>query len=253
MRLCVPIPCFFGKDDFCDAIKKVASLGYDAAETYRWQGLDYEKVRNTLDETGVELLSMCTSEFRLTDPQYRQLWLDGLKESCEAAKKLGVKRLITQVGQDTGEERAKQHEAIVTTIKMGLPILEESGVILMPEPLNTYVNHPGYYLWSAVEGFEIIKEIDHPNVKLVYDIYHQQVMEGNIIPNVTNNLDLIEHLHSAGHPGRHELQYGENDYNVIFDAIDKAGYKGACGLEYGPLLDPMESLKIAKEKYGAKK
>jgi hydroxypyruvate isomerase len=75
-------------------------------------------------------------------------------------------------------------------------------------------------------------------------------MEGNIIPSVTKNLDLIAHLHSAGHPGRHELQFGENDYKVIFDAIDKAGYTGACGLEYSPLMDPIESLKIAKEKYG---
>ena len=74
----------------------------------------------------------------------------------------------------------------------------------MIEPLNTLFNHPGYYLWSAVEGFDIIREVDHPLVKVVYDIYHQQIMEGNIIPNITQNLDCIAHLHSAGHPGRHE-------------------------------------------------
>lgn len=120
----------------------------------------------------------------------------------------------------------------------------------MPEPLNTYVNHPGYYLWSSAEGFDIIREVGHPNVKIIYDIYHQQIMEGNIIPNVVNNLDLIAHLHSAGHPGRHELQYGETDYRVVFDAIDKAGYKGACGLEYNPLMNPDESLIKARELYG---
>ena len=250
MRLCVPIPCFFKNVDFCEAIKTVASLGYDAAETYRWKDLDLDKVKATLDETGVELLSMCTSEFRMTTPEHRQLWLDGLKESCIAAGKLGVKKLITQVGQDTGAPREEQRASIVAALNAAKPILEEYGVTIMPEPLNTYVNHPGYYLWSSIEAFDIIREVDHPNVKLIYDIYHQQVMEGNIIPSVTKNLDLIAHLHSAGHPGRHELQYGENDYNVIFDAIDKAGYTGACGLEYSPLMDPIESLKIAKEKYG---
>ena len=250
MRLCVPIPCFFKNVDFCEAIKTVASLGYDAAETYRWKDLDLDKVKATLDETGVELLSMCTSEFRMTTPEHRQLWLDGLKESCIAAGKLGVKKLITQVGQDTGAPREEQRASIVAALNAAKPILEEYGVTIMPEPLNTYVNHPGYYLWSSIEAFDIIREVDHPNVKLIYDIYHQQVMEGNIIPSVTRNLDLIAHLHSAGHPGRHELQYGENDYNVIFDAIDKAGYTGACGLEYSPLMDPIESLKIAKEKYG---
>lgn len=250
MKLCVPIPCFFKNMDFCDAIRTVASLGYTAAETYNWKGLDLDRVKATLDETGVELLSMCTSEFRMTTPEHRQIWLDGLSESCAAAKKLGVKMLITQVGKDTGEERARQHESIVAALTAAKPILDEYGVTVMPEPLNLYVNHPGYYLWSSAEGFDIIKEVDHPRVKLVYDIYHQQIMEGNIIPSVTNNLDLIAHLHSAGHPGRHELWLGENDYNFIFDAIDKAGYTGACGLEYNPTLDPIESLRIAKKKYG---
>ena len=250
MRLCVPIPCFFGKMDFCDAIKKVRELGYDCAETYKWQGLDLDKVRGTCEENGVELLSMCTTEFRMTSPENRKLWLEGLKESCAAAKKVGASRLITQVGQDTGAPREEQHASIVAALKEAKPILEDSGIIIMIEPLNTYVNHPGYYLWSSVEGFDIIREVDHPLVKVVYDIYHQQVMEGNIIPNVTNNLDCIAHLHSAGHPGRHELQFGENDYKVIFKAVDEAGYTGACGLEYRPLLDPVESLIEAKRLYG---
>ena len=250
MRLCVPIPCFFKDGDFAAAIRRVKALGYDAAETYNWKNLDFDAVRAACEETGVELLSMCTTEFRMTDPALRTAWLDGLKESCEAAKKLGVKRLITQVGPDTGAPRAQQHASIVAALRDARPILEDSGVTIMIEPLNTYVNHPGYYLWSSVEGFEIIREVDHPLVKVVYDIYHQQVMEGNIIPNVTNNLDCIAHLHSAGHPGRHELQYGESDYKVIFAAVDKAGYTGACGLEYSPLLEPEESLRLAKEIYG---
>lgn len=250
MRLCVPIPCFFGDMDFCEGLRRVKALGYDAAETYNWKGLDFDAVRRTCEETGVELLSMCTSEFRMTDPTFRQAWLDGLEESCQAANRMGVKRLITQVGQDTGAPREQQHAAIVETLNLAQPILEKSGVTIMLEPLNTLVNHPGYYLWSAVEGFEIIREVNHPLVKLVYDIYHQQVMEGNIIPNITKNLDCIAHLHSAGHPGRNELQYGENDYKVIFAAVDKAGYTGACGLEYRPLMDPEESLREAMRLYG---
>ena len=250
MRLCVPIPCFFGDMEFCEGLRRVKALGYDAAETYNWKGLDFDAVRRTCEETGVELLSMCTSEFRMTDPTFRQAWLDGLEESCQAANRMGVKRLITQVGQDTGAPREQQHAAIVETLNLARPILEKSGVTIMLEPLNTLVNHPGYYLWSAVEGFEIIREVNHPLVKLVYDIYHQQVMEGNIIPNITKNLDCIAHLHSAGHPGRNELQYGENDYKVIFAAVDKAGYTGACGLEYRPLMDPEESLREAMRLYG---
>lgn len=251
MRLCVPVPCFYGDMDFADAIRKIGTLGYDAAETYNWKNLDLEKVKNACDESGVELLSMCTTEFRMTDPAFRKDWLAGLKESCAAANKVGATKLITQVGPDTGADRKLQHEAIVTTLMEAKPILEDSGVTIMLEPLNTYFNHPGYYLWSSVEGFEIVREVNHPLVKIVYDIYHQQIMEGNIIPNVTNNLDCIAHLHSAGHPGRNELQYGESDYKVIFAAIDKTGYSGACGLEYRPLMEPTESLIEARRLYGA--
>ncbi len=249
MRFCVPVPCFFGGMDFCAAMKKIRELGFDAAETYDWKSLDLERVRQTCAEAGVELLSMCTTAFNMTAPEKRGDWLAGLKESCAAAQKAGVKRLITQVGQDTGAERAYQHESIVAALREARPILEESGVTIMIEPLNTYVNHPGYYLWSSREAFDIIREVGHPLVKVVYDIYHQQVMEGNIIPSITENLDCIAHLHAAGHPGRHELQYGENDYRVIFDAVDKAGYTGACGLEYTPIMDSEESLREFKRIY----
>lgn len=251
MRLCVPIPCFLGGIPFEDAIRRVKELGFDAVETYNWKVLDLDAVRAACEETGVELMSMCTTEFRMTTPEHRQIWLDGLRESCEAAKRVGAKRLITQVGQDTGEEREAQRASIVAALEEAKPILETYGVTIMPEPLNPYFDHPGYFLTRSDEAFDIIREVDHPLVKIVYDIYHQQITEGNIIPNVTKNLDCIAHLHSAGHPGRHELQLGENDYKVIFAAIDKAGYDGACGLEYTPTMDPVESLRAAKELYGS--
>ena len=250
MRLCVAIPCFFKGIDFCDAIRQTAALGFDAAETYKWQWLELEKVRDVLQETGVELLSMCTTEFRLTDPAFRDLWLDGIRKSCVAARMLGVKRLITQVGNDTGAPRQEQHASIVDGLRAGLDILEEYGVTVMIEPLNTYVNHPGYYLWSSAEAFEIVREVNSPFVKVIFDIYHQQIMEGNIIPNVTGNLDCIAHLHGAGHPGRNELQYGESNYGVILKAIENAGYTGAIGLEYRPLMDPIESLREAARIFG---
>ena len=250
MRLCVPIPCFFKGADFCDAIRRVAALGYDAVETYKWKDLDLEAVRRTLDECGVELLSICTTEFRLTDPDHRDAFVEGVRESCAAAKALGAKRMITQVGGDTGAPREEQHASIVAGLRAAAPILEENGITLMIEPLNVLVNHKGYYLPYSAEAFEIIREVDSPFVKVIYDIYHQQVSEGNIIPTVLGNLEHIAHLHGAGHPGRHEMQNGESNYRVIIDRIDEAGYTGALGLEYSPLLDPIESLKTAKELFG---
>ena len=250
MKLCVPLPCFFSGLPFETAIAKTAALGYTYAEIYGWKHLDLAAAANALKETGVTLLSMCTTEFCLTDPARRGLWLDGIKESCEAAAALGVKKLITQVGPDTGAARAAQHASIAEGLAAGAEILEKAGVTVMIEPLNTKVDHPGYYLTSSAEAFEIVREVSSPNVKVVFDIYHQQISEGNIIPNITKNLDGIAHLHAAGHPGRNDLQFGENDYKNIFAAVDNAGYTGACGLEYRPLGDPEASLAEAKRLYG---
>ena len=250
MRLCVVLPCHFptGRtEEVCAAIRRCAELGYDAVEAYGWGGWDLNAIRQTADQCGVEFLSLLVPETRMTDPAYRESWLTALKQACEAARIVGAKRLITQVGPDTGAPREEQRAAIVETLKQAKPILEAYGVTVMPEPLNTKVNHPGYYLTAADEAFAIVREVDSPYVKIVYDIYHQQITEGDIIPTVVKNLDCITHLHAAGHPGRHELWEGELNYAYIFDALDQAGYTGSCGLEYGALGNPQESLKRARE------
>ena len=251
MRFCVPIPCFFSKMPFDEAVHTVGKLGYDAAETYHWKGLiDPERTVDACKESGVEVMSLMVEQISMTDPSCRDGWLRAVEEAADFALSIGAKRILSQVGQDTGAPREEQHASIVEGLIRARDIVSGRGVTLMIEPLNTFVEHPGYYLTKSVEAFDIIREVDHPNIKMVYDIYHQQIMEGNIIPNITNNLDCIEHIHAAGHPGRHELQYGENDYRVIFAAVEKAGYRGACGLEYNPLMDPVESLIESKRIYG---
>ena len=249
MRPSVVLPCFFPSVPFEKAVHEIAQLGYDACEIWGWKELDIARSKDALENNGVELFSLCTTNFRMNDPAHADEWLDGLTETMEAAKALGAKKLITQVGQDTGEDRAKQSESIVSNLKKAAPILERNEIILMIEPLNTLYDHKGYFLSSSKEAFDIIREVNSPCVKVVFDIYHQQVMEGNILNNILNNLELIAHLHAAGHPGRTDLTHGENDYRVIFERIDKAGYQGACGLEYFPKDDALMSLKTAKKIY----
>ncbi len=250
MRLCVALPCFFGKMKVCDALHRLRELGYDAAEIYGWQGLDASAVRAAIDETGVELLSMCTADFRLTVPDAMDEYLSALRQSCAMAQALGVKRLITQGGPDTGEPRTAQRASILRTLSACRPILEHYGVTLMLEPLNTRINHPDVYLATSPEAFDIVREIDSPHVRVIYDIYHQQITEGSILPNIRENLPLIAHMHAAGSDGRHELWLGENDYGYLFSQIDALGYRGACGLEYAPTLPVEQSLAMARRRYG---
>lgn len=114
---------------------------------------------------------------------------------------------------------------------------------LVIEPLNELIDHPGYYLVRSEEAFQVIDEVGSPNVKVVYDIYHQQVSEGHVIANITANIDKIGHFHAAGNPGRHELDRGELHYPSIFRAIQETSFNGFVGLEYWPVEDPQAGLR----------
>ncbi|MBA7497799.1 2-oxo-tetronate isomerase [subsurface metagenome] len=125
--------------------------------------------------------------------------------------------------------------------------MEKEGFTLLLEPLNTYVDHPGYFLNSAKEGARIIRDINHPHIHLLYDVYHMQIMEGNVISTIEQNIDIIGHFHAAGVPGRGELYIGELNYPNIIKRIEGLGYEGCFGLEYFPSMDSEESLKSIKE------
>ena len=111
------------------------------------------------------------------------------------------------------------------------------------EPLNTKLNHPGYFLSASKEAFDLIDEVGAQSVRVLYDIYHQQITEGDILRSLLPNLDKAGHIHAAGAPGRHELTQGELNYPNIFKQLRAAGYEGYVGLEYSPQQAPEEGLR----------
>ena len=121
-------------------------------------------------------------------------------------------------------------------------MLEENGITLVLEPLNTAVDHAGYYLSSSKEAFLLAKEAGSENVKILFDIYHQQITEGDVIRSIRENISLIGHFHAAGNPGRHEIDTGELNYPNIFRVIQETGYTGYMGLEYFPVKPALEGL-----------
>lgn len=243
MKLSVCIDAVTGGMPSGESIRKVSALGIPAFEFWAWWGKDFDEIKSAMSDTRITLAAMCTKFVSLTDPTCRDAYIEGLKESIEAANKLGCKSLISQVGADTGASREVQHCSLVRGLLASAPYLEESGITLVIEPLNTKINHKGYYLANSKESFEIIDEVNSPNVKLLFDIYHQQITEGDVLRNITENIDKIGHFHAAGNPGRHELDCGELNYHYIFDAIDKTGYDAYMGLEYWPLEEWDVSLK----------
>jgi hydroxypyruvate isomerase len=243
MNISVCIGAVYNGKDFIESLKEISSLGIKAFEFWSWWDQDLNAIKTAKDELGLEVSAFCTRFVSLVDPCRRKEYIRGLEESIEAARLLGCTKLITQVGNDTGAPREIQRQNLIDGLKACAPILEKEGITLLVEPLNTYVDHPGYYLYSSQEAFEIIQAVGSKNVKLLFDIYHQQIMEGNLLSNITSNLDKIAHFHAAGNPGRHELYIGEINYPEIFKAIDRAGYEGYIGFEYFPVEEPEKGLR----------
>jgi len=184
----------------------------------------------------------------LVDPADRPKYLERLKETIKVAKDLNCSKAITCTGNSLpGVSRQEQHKCIVDTLKAAMDIAVPAGFTLLLEPLNTYVDHDSYFLDSADEGAEIVREVGSPNMKLLYDVYHMQIMQGNVLARIEKYIDIIGHFHSAGVPGRHELNDGELNYPNILRKIDSLGYSGCFGLEYWPALPDVESLRAMRD------
>lgn len=244
----VCIDAVLGNYSVDDALAIVSEVGIQAFEFWRWWDKDLDMLLAARDRYALEIAACCTKFVSLVDPLKRDEYMSGLEQSIEAAKKLGTKTLISQVGDFLpGVDRRQQHQSLVEGLQQAAPLLQSAGVTLVIEPLNEQVDHPGYYLIRSQEAFEIINEVDSQYVKVVFDIYHQQISEGNLIHNIIENIDKIAHFHAAGNPGRHELSRGEINYPQIFEAIKHSNFDGYVGLEYWPLNRPVEGLRIVAE------
>jgi hydroxypyruvate isomerase len=108
------------------------------------------------------------------------------------------------------------------------------------------VDHPGYFLNHSSLGFELVRQVGSPSLQLLYDIYHMQVMEGNLIPTLTGNLDVIGHVHVADTPGRNQPGTGEINYPVVLGKLREAGYQGYVGFEFSPTVPSTEAAARAR-------
>jgi hydroxypyruvate isomerase len=243
MKFSVNIEALYSNKNFVEGMREIKQIGFNAFEFWSWWDKDLPLILNAKDAFGLEISGIVTKFISLTDPSKRQAYVEGVKQTISVAKMLGCKTIISQVGQEIpGFSREEQHRSIVEGLKSCVPFLNDAKIMLVIEPLNTLVDHKGYYLDSSKEGFQIVNEVGSPFVKVLYDIYHMQIMEGNIISTISNNIDKIGYFHVAGVPGRHEPYIGELFYMNIFKAIKTTGFKGYIALEYFPITPPYISL-----------
>lgn len=234
-----------------EALAGVVSSGLKAFEFWAWWEKDLDALRRGRDRYGLAIASCCTRFISLVDPSTRDAYLEGLQESIDSAQALDCPTLISQVGQAReGVPREEQRDCLIAGLREAVPMLESAGITLVIEPLNVLVDHPGYYLVRSHEAFKVVDAVGSSRVKVVYDIYHQQISEGQLLANILPNLGVIGHFHAAGNPGRHELDQGEIHYPAIFQAIAEAGYQGYVGLEYWPEKPAGEGLRRVASWFG---
>jgi hydroxypyruvate isomerase len=238
---------------FAERVGKVAALGFDTIEFWDPARQDLGAIRRACDAAGVTVSDCCFAEswgpnrLNADTPGV----LASFRKTVPMLKQVGTSKAIVLTGEtESGKTAAAQRSRIVENLRALAPVAAREGVTILLEPLNSLVDHKGYFLDSARAAFDIIREVGQPSVRLLFDIYHMQIMEGNIIDSVTRNIDLIGHFHSAGVPGRHEVFTGELDYLHILEAVDQAGYRGAFGLEYWPTTDHEESLRRTADYLG---
>lgn len=245
MKLSFNTETLFQGNSIYESMRILHERGLDVVEFWSWQDKDLSRVKALKEEYGMDIASIVMSEGSMVDPARREETLQLLQKCAEAARYLECRTLVHTVGfEQEGLTRAEMRQSLIEGLKAAIPILEQYGVTTAIEPLNTTVDLElqGYYLNTSSEAFEIVKEIDHPLVKVCYDMYHVQIMEGNVLPRLQNNIRYVGHIQAAGSPGRHELYIGELNYGYILDAIKQMDYSGYVGIEYFPVHDPLADL-----------
>lgn len=245
MKLSVCTDAVFADRTTVESMHRLRALEIRDFEFWAWWNKDIEAIERTRRELGMQVVALCARFISLVDQTQRAQYISGLRETIAVADRLECPIIITQVGNELpGVSRAIQQQSLAEGLRACVPLLEDANKTLVFEPLNTLVDHPGYYLWSSDEAFVVVDQVESSNVKVLYDIYHQQIMEGHLIHRITQNIGKIGHFHAAGNPGRHELSAGEINYEAVFAAIKGTGYQGYVGLEYAPVREPECELRM---------
>lgn len=221
---------FLSVDELCQEVKKIGFAAIDLVGPKDW---------NILKKHGVDS-SMCNgAEISLTegfnDKQYHPTLLKNYSEHIELVSKAGYKNLICFSGNKKGMDVETGLKNCVEGLKQLTSLAEKKGVMIQMELLNSKVNHQDYMCDNSPWGVELCKRINSPNFKLLYDIYHMQINEGDVIRTINDNHQYIGHYHTAGVPGRHEIdETQELYYPAIMKAIVATGHKGYVAQEFEP-------------------
>jgi hydroxypyruvate isomerase len=257
-KLSVRVEALFPAMTLPQQMEKVAEAGYQGFEFGNWRAVDLREIKRLKNKLGLECASIVGNRgvnpkgMGLCNPAEREAFLAEIRASLDAARRVESARLVTLSGNKVpGMPRERQHASIVEGLKRAQDVVAPHGVTLIVEIVNTLApveplhpqeNHLEYYLDHAGEAFEIIDQVASPNVKILFDMYHVQIMDGNLIETIRRNIKRIGHFHVGDVPGRHEPGTGEINYPNVFKAIRELGFRDFVAMEYVPSKDAMTTL-----------
>ena len=262
-KLSVRVEPLFPNLPLAAQMAKVAEAGYQGFEFGDWRAQNANQIVKLKNKLALECACLVGNRgvnpkgMGLCDPAERAGFLAEIRASAEAAKRFESRRLVVLTGFKVPSPREQQHASIVEGLKRAHDVVAPHGISLIVEVINTLApveplhptgdNHADYYLDRTPEAFGIVKEVGSPFVKILYDIYHVQIMEGNLIETIRKNIGHIGHFHVGDVPGRHEPGTGEIHFKNVLRAIRETGFRDFVAMEYIPSKDAMQTLAQVRE------
>ena len=229
--------------ELTDNIKFCYDMGFRAMFDNGLPGRPVEdqmKIANEMQRLGMELgpfvlyADFPSTTFVLNKPEVREMIVNKMKDGVEIAKRTGAKWALVVPGHyDEKLHRDFQTANVIDNLRYCCEVLEPAGLIMVLEPLNTLRNHPGLFLTGIPQTYAICRAVNSPSCKMVNDIYHQQITEGNLIPNIEAAWSEIGAFHCGDNPGRNEPGTGEINFKNVFKFIKSKDYQGTICMEHG--------------------
>ena len=230
-------------NDLIDQLKFMADQGFSAMfdnGMMRKPKDVQEKIANEMSRLDMTLgpfvlyADFGKKSFVTRDPEIRKMLVDLMKQGVECAKRVNAKWALVVPGRfDEALEWDYQTANVVENLRYCADVVEASGLVIVLEPLNAWTNHPGLFLTKIPQAYQICRAVNRPSIKIVNDIYHQQITEGNLIPNIDMAWSEIASFHVGDNPGRKEPGTGEINYRNIFKHLHKKDYQGVLCMEHG--------------------
>ncbi len=246
-------------DDLIDQINFAADQGFTAWEDNGMRGRDIEtqeRIATAMVQRDMQMgvfvahtIFWREPNLASGDPELRQQFLDEIQSSVEVAKRVNATWMTVVPGfVDLRQDMGYQTAHVVESLRQACDILEPHGLVMVLEPLNPH-NHPGLFLKKIPQAYQICRAVDSPSCKILNDLYHQQITEGNLIPNIDAAWDETAYFQIGDNPGRKEPTTGEINYANIFSHIRDKGFKGILGMEHGNMKPGPEGEQALIEAY----